>query len=105
MKYDKLVRDRIPDIIRAQGRGVTAREADPEEYGRRLIDKLHEEVEEFVRDRNAEELADILEVIKALCLHLGLDPRDVEALRLKKALDRGGFEKRLILEDAEEKTP
>ncbi len=101
MHYDKLVRDKIPEIISAQGRTPLFHEIGVEEYGSRLVDKLREEVEEFARDRNAEELADILEVIKALCLYHGLDPIDVEALRVKKEYERGAFEKRLVLESVE----
>lgn len=100
--YDKLVRDRIPEIIEGRGGKASFRPcADDEEYLTRLIAKLREEVDEFDRDRNAEELADVLEVVKALCLKLGFDPADVEALRAKKAEERGAFEKRLILEAAE----
>jgi predicted house-cleaning noncanonical NTP pyrophosphatase (MazG superfamily) len=100
--YDKLVRDRIPEIIEARGGKASFRAcADGEEYLVRLIAKLREEVDEFDRDRNAEELADILEVVKALCERLGIDPRDVEALRAEKAEERGAFAKRLILIEAE----
>ncbi len=100
--YDKLVRDRIPEIIEARGAKASFRAcADEAEYLERLIAKLREEVDEFDRDRNAEELADVLEVVRALCARLGLDPVDVEALRAKKADERGGFEKRLILESTD----
>ena len=100
--YDKLVRDKIPEIIEGRGGKASFRPcADDAEYLSRLVVKLREEVDEFDRDRNAEELADILEVIRALCLRLGLDPRDVETLRAKKEAERGGFEKRLILVEAE----
>lgn len=102
MRYDKLVRDLIPEIIASKGKRATFHAcADDNEYLTRLVAKLREEVDEFDRDRNAEELADILEVIKALCLRLGFDPREVEALRQKKELERGGFEKRLVLEESE----
>jgi predicted house-cleaning noncanonical NTP pyrophosphatase (MazG superfamily) len=99
-RYDKLVRDRIPDIIRAEGKTAVVRTADAEEYGRRLVEKLREEVEEFARDLNAEELADVLEVVRALCLHHGFDPASVEALRAEKEAARGGFGAKLILEEA-----
>jgi predicted house-cleaning noncanonical NTP pyrophosphatase (MazG superfamily) len=100
--YDKLVRDRIPEIIESRGGKASFRAcADEGEYLSRLVAKLREEVDEFDRDRNAEELADILEVIRALCVRLGLDPQDVEAIRAKKEAERGGFEKRLILESAD----
>ena len=100
--YDKLVRDRIPEIIEGRGGKASFRPcADDAEYLIRLVAKLREEVDEFDRDRNAEELADVLEVVQALCRRLGLDPADVEALRAKKAAERGAFEKRLILVEAE----
>ena len=100
--YDKLVRDRIPEIIEARGAKASFRAcADDEEYLVRLVAKLKEEVDEFDRDRNAEELADVLEVVRALSARLGFDLADVEALRLKKAEERGAFEKRLILESTD----
>lgn len=104
--YDKLVRDRIPEIIAARGAKASFRTcADDAEYLARLIAKLREEIDEFDRAKDdgerAEELADVLEVVSALCVRLGLDPADVEALRAKKAAERGAFGKRLILEAAE----
>ncbi|MFA5853961.1 MAG: nucleoside triphosphate pyrophosphohydrolase [Patescibacteria group bacterium] len=101
MKHDKLVRDRIPEIIKAKGQTATFREVSVEEYGERLVDKLREEVEEFARDRNAEELADILEVVKAICAHHGFDEKEVEAVRVEKGIERGIFEKRIVLESVE----
>ncbi len=96
--YDKLVRDRIPEIIEARGAKASFRAcADEAEYLERLVAKLREEVDEFDRDRSAEELADVLEVVRALCLRLGIDPAEVERLREKKAVERGAFEKHLIL--------
>ena len=100
--YDKLVRDRIPEIIAGRGGQATFKAcADDEEYLARLVAKLREEVDEFDRDRNAEELADILEVIRALCLRLGLDPAEVEALRVRKEAERGAFGKKLVLVEAD----
>lgn len=96
--YDKLVRDRIPEIFEARGRKASfAVCTDDAEYLTRLVAKLREEVDEFDRDRNTEELADVLEVVRALCARLGIEPADVEALRAKKTEERGAFEKRLIL--------
>lgn len=104
--YDKLVRDRIPEIIEGRGGKASFRAcADDAEYLARLVAKLREEIDELERattdaDR-AEELADVLEVVKALCLRLGLDPAAIEAIRQKKAGERGAFEKRLVLIEAE----
>jgi predicted house-cleaning noncanonical NTP pyrophosphatase (MazG superfamily) len=103
-KYDKLVRDRIPEIIRRRGGTPVFRVVDAEEYGRRLKDKLREEVEEFVAAADAaaakEELADVLEVIAALATHLGATTAEIEAVRAKKAEERGAFKERLVLEEA-----
>ena len=104
--YDKLIRDRIPEIIAERGGTSKMRVCDDDaEYLERLVAKLREEVDEFAaeasqpasRQAGAEELADILEVIRALCLRLGFDPQEVEALRAGKEAARGGFAKRLIL--------
>lgn len=104
--YDKLVRDRIPEIIEARGAKASFRTcADDAEYLTRLVAKLREEIDELDAaenaDEQAEELADVLEVVAALCVRLGLDPAEVEAIRAKKAAERGAFEKRLVLEAAE----
>lgn len=73
LKYDKLVRDKIPDIIRSRGETAITHIASDEEYKKRLIEKLQEEVDEFKKDNNEEELADIMEVIYAICDDLGID--------------------------------
>lgn len=100
--YDKLVRDRIPEIIAARGQEARFRPcADDAEYLERLVAKLREEADELARDRNAAELADVLEVVRALAAHLGLDLAEAEAVRAAKAAERGGFDRRLILEEAE----
>jgi len=93
----KLVRDKIPDIIRAEGLNPVIRVAGPEEYATRLRDKLREEVEEFLAsDDDPEELADILEVLHALARQIGAGPEKVEELRATKAAQRGGFADRVI---------
>ncbi|TSC82742.1 MAG: hypothetical protein G01um101420_100 [Parcubacteria group bacterium Gr01-1014_20] len=99
MKYNKLVRDKIPDIIKTKGGDSKTHLATLEEYLSKLGDKLREEVEEFLKDKNPEELADILEVIKAFANLQSLTLADIEKIRAKKAEERGGFEKRIILEE------
>lgn len=100
MKYDKLVRDRIPEIIRGRGTEPTLHVAADAEYWSRLRAKLEEEVKEFLEAENMEELADILEVIHAICDHKGFDKKALHELRAKKAVERGGFTKKIILEEA-----
>jgi predicted house-cleaning noncanonical NTP pyrophosphatase (MazG superfamily) len=98
----KLVRDRIPDIIRAKGEEAVARVADAEEYRRRLAEKLVEEAAEFAKDQTVEELADTLEVLEAICADRGIAMGEVRAAQRKKRAERGGFAGRVILETAGE---
>lgn len=100
-KYNKLVRDRIPEIIKKKGQIPVTRILDENEYVEGLIDKLCEEVDEFDEDRNAEELADIIEVLMALASALGISQQDLKKVRSKKAVARGSFKKRILLERVE----
>ena len=97
MNHGKLVRDKIPQIIRSKGQEPVIYTADIAEYGTRLRDKLREEVEEYLAsDDNREELADILEVLYALARQSGTDQQQLEKLRAAKAAERGGFANRII---------
>jgi len=97
--YDKLVRDRIPEIISETGSIPITHIADDDEYWEKLKEKLQEEVREFLDGSNfEEELADILEVIEAICEVKGIDSTQLRQTQAKKALARGGFKKRIILE-------
>jgi predicted house-cleaning noncanonical NTP pyrophosphatase (MazG superfamily) len=95
--YDKLVRDRIPQIIQASGKNACIRKADEAEYKHLLRQKLLEEINEFMESGSSEELADILEVVAALGQTEGLSFSDLMEIAKEKRKDRGGFEKRLIL--------
>lgn len=97
MRQGKLVRDKIPQIIRADGLEPVIYTASPEEYLARLRDKLQEEVAEFLAsDNDPEELADILEVVYALAEQAGTGRLRLEELRAAKAEKRGGFAGRII---------
>ena len=97
MSRGKLVRDKIPQIIRANGQEPLICTAGTQEYGVRLRDKLREEVAEFLAsDSDPQELADILEVVYALAEHGGTDRQQLENLRAAKAEERGGFADRII---------
>jgi len=95
MKRDgKLVRDRIPEVIRAGGLEPITYIASPAEYAARLREKLTEEVAEFLSADGTTapgELADVLEVVYALARNLNLDPTGLEELRQAKFRERGGF--------------
>lgn len=99
--YNKLVRDRIPELIRQQGETPVTRRLNDGEYTACLREKLQEEVAEFLQDETAEELCDILEVVDALFVSLGVSPETALRLRKDKAEQRGRFEKRLYLEYVE----
>ena len=93
--YNKLVRDKIPDILDKKNIQYEKRIANDAEYRAELIKKLTEEVAEFSEDSTVEELADVLEVVKAL---EQLDEfSNLEAVRATKAEERGAFAKRIIL--------
>ena len=100
-EYNKLVRDKIPEIIEASGKSCSIRCLGLEEYVVALEQKLNEEVAEYQKDKNLEELADILEVLQALCVAKGHSLEDLEQLRKEKAIERGGFDNRIFLEYVE----
>ena len=95
--YNKLVRDKIPQIIEDKGGQAQIRILSDEEYRIYLEAKLDEEVGEYHRDQTPEELADILEVVYALTENLGYSQEELQALREKKAAERGGFRDRVFL--------
>ena len=97
--YHKLVRDKIPQIIKAAGRNCTCSVLSDQEYLTLLDAKLNEEVAEYQESGALEELADILEVIHAIAAARGSSIGEVEAIREAKLEERGGFEQRILLED------
>ena len=100
MEHNKLVRDKIPEILTEQGLTFTTHTADNHEYASRLGNKLHEEVDELLQPKSniTEEMADVLEVLDALATHHGLDMKVVLKIKADKKAKRGGFTKRIILE-------
>lgn len=93
--YTKLVRDKIPQHLDTQGISYEQRAATPEEYRQKLLEKLAEEVREFLEAERIEELADILEIIEAI--RKLPEFANVEEVRKKKLAEKGGFEKKIIL--------
>ena len=100
--HNKLIRDRIPEIIEASGKRCAVEILDDQEYLRMLDTKLDEELTEYHSDQSLEELADLLEVLRACVTARGWTLEDLERIRAEKALSRGGFEKKLLLRYVEE---
>lgn len=99
VKYSKLVRDRIPEIIKADGKICTCEILSDEDYLRMVDAKLDEELAEYHKDQNIEELADLLEVIYAATKARGYSVEQLEAVRATKAAKRGVFEKKILLKE------
>ena len=98
--YNKLVRDRIPEIIEKKGQKAKIHIAGDGEYAIKLKEKLIEEINEFYQNENEEEFADILEVIDALRIYKKFENRKVLSIKKKKFKERGGFSKKIILEES-----
>ena len=102
-KYNKLVRDRIPEIIQATGKTCVTEILSDEDYLRMIDAKLDEELEEYHKDQNVEELADLMEVIYAAAVARGYTLDQLEQVRAEKAAKRGGFEKKILLKEVIER--
>jgi len=104
--YNKLVRDKIPDIIRQDNKKCKTETLDEKRYVIELRKKLEEELEEYLLARDdseaLEELADILELIHALSKTHGANYKKIEKIRQEKAKKRGGFEERVFLIEVED---
>ena len=97
--YNKFVRDRIPEIIEASGKTCITEMLSNEEYLKMIDAKLDEELAEYRKDQNIEELADLLEVIRAAAIARGYTIEELEKVRTEKAVKRGAFEKKLLLKE------
>ena len=100
--YNKLVRDKIPEIITAQGKKCSVEILEDSEYLKMIDKKLSEELNEYYEDGSIEELADLLEVVYAATVARGYTIEELESARKEKAEKRGGFSKKLLLKEVEE---
>lgn len=96
--FNKLVRDKIPEIIRKNGETPTIRILESEEYLQELNKKLMEEANEYLADGSVEELADIEEVLRTLVELKGISYEDFDKIRKSKREKRGAFKDRVFLE-------
>lgn len=102
IKYHKLVRDRIPEIIESSGKKCLCTVLSDEAYITMLDEKLNEELAEYQESKSLEELADLLEVMQSTVIARGYTLEELERIRAEKAAKRGGFAERLLLEEVQE---
>ena len=95
--YNKLIRDRIPEIIESSGKTCETEILADDDYIRMIDAKLDEELAEYHKDQNIEELADLMEVIYAAAIARGYSIEQLEQVRVQKAKKRGAFEKKILL--------
>jgi len=101
MVYQKLVRDKIPQIIAASGKKCTTEILTEDIYLQKLDEKLNEELLEYQESKSLEELADLLEVMGAVVKARGYTWEELERVRIRKREKRGGFEDRILLVESE----
>ncbi len=99
--YNKLVRDKIIEIIKSKEENCKYRILDNDEYRKELNKKLQEEVKEYLEDNNVEELADIVEVIYGILNSMNISIEDFEKIRNEKKDKKGAFDKKIFLEEAD----
>ncbi len=100
--YNKLVRDRIPEIIEAEDKTCITEVLTDERYLEMLDAKLAEELTEYQESKSLEELADLLEVMRAVVQARDWTWEQLEQVRQEKAARRGGFEKKILLKEVME---
>lgn len=104
--HNKLVRDRILEVIEKAGKNYTSRILSEEEYKQEVRKKMHEELAEYeeaaTNEEAVEELADLLELIHAAAFIHGASIEQLENIRHQKATKRGGFNERIYLIEVED---
>ncbi|CAH2714797.1 hypothetical protein BACCIP111895_01973 [Neobacillus rhizosphaerae] len=104
--YNKLVRDKIPKIIKSTGKECTIKTLNNDEYITAIQKKSFEELEEYIKSNNnhdaIEELADMLEIIHAFAEYHGVPIEEIEEVRKRKLEMRGGFKDRIYLIEVED---
>ncbi len=105
-KFNKLVRDRIPEIIAAKGEMAKVRTLKDEDFVNALAAKLVEEAKEVEGAQGdakelVKEIGDVFEVVDALIVQLGLSCEEIKKLQAERREKRGGFSKKIFLEYVE----
>ena len=101
IKYNKAIRDKIPEIIADSGKKYNLKQLDDEPFLAELEKKLIEEVNEYAESKDVEELADLVEVIYRISELKGVNSDELDKIRKDKAEKRGKFDSNLFLIDAE----
>lgn len=102
IKYNKLVRDRIPELIEESGRKQVSRKLNEDEYFHALIDKVIEEIEEFRTSGLEEEIADVYEALDCLVKLKAYEPMHIDYLRLIKREAAGSFLDAILLVEVDD---
>ena len=97
IKYNKLIRDRIPEIIESSGKKAIVEKVEGEELLTILNKKLFEELKEYEESGQVEELADLVEVVQAILDYKNISLEDFNKIRENKNIARGGFKEGLLL--------
>lgn len=98
-KYNKLVRDKIPEIIENSGRKAVVEKVSEEAYILLLHKKLEEECKEYIENKDVKELVDLVEVIRAILEYNSVPVKEFEKMRIEKAVNRGTFKERYLLKE------
>jgi predicted house-cleaning noncanonical NTP pyrophosphatase (MazG superfamily) len=104
--YNKLVRDKIPNIIESTGKHCSTKILNHDQYIKALQKKSFEELQEYINsktnDEAIEELADMLEIIHSFAVYHGVSMEKVEEVRKRKLEIRGGFKEKIFLIEVED---
>jgi predicted house-cleaning noncanonical NTP pyrophosphatase (MazG superfamily) len=102
IEYRKLIRDKVPDILEAEGVKATYHKADHDEFEIELLEKLREEVIEFKNAKSIDELVDLLETLDTVIAFYEWKQEDIITLKNEKRAEKGGYSKQLILDKTEQ---
>ncbi len=97
--HNKLVRDKIPQIIKEANKIPVIETLSGYDYKEKLDLKLHEELAEYIESDNVEELADLVEVIYNILAFKNIDIKEFERIRLEKVNKNGSFKDRILLKE------